>query len=504
MSSEPSLQFDSIGRTFPGVVALDNVSFGVRAGSVHALMGENGAGKSTLLKILAGAQPPTSGRMLIGEGNAAEPHVFRDTAHALKAGIAVIYQELHLVPELSVAENILLGHAPTAGGVFISRSAMRAKAAQLLKELGETTIDPSAKISSLPIAQRQMVEIAKALSWDAKIIAFDEPTSSLSARETDRLMEVIARLRNAGKVILYVTHRMEEVYRICDAVTILRDGRHVLTAPELASVTRDELVRAMVGRDVKDVFAYSPRALGAVRLEAEGVVAKGLKAPASISVRAAEIVGLFGLIGAGRTEFLKAICGVAKRVDGSVKIDGTELQKDSPAAAIRAGIVYCPEDRKAEGIVPIASVKENMATGTRWRTALGKIFVAFKRETQTCAEFTKTLGIKTPGPWQEIRLLSGGNQQKVILARWMSGPVKVYLLDEPTRGIDVGARAEIYRLIQKLAEEGAAVVVISSDLPEVMGLSDRLIVMREGVQSAEFTRTEATPETVMAAALPLA
>jgi L-arabinose transport system ATP-binding protein len=271
----------------------------------------------------------------------------------------------------------------------------------------------------------------------------------------------------------------------------------------LSKVTRDELVRAMVGRDVKDVFAYAPRALGPVRLEAQGVMAKGLTAPASLSVRAGEIVGLFGLIGAGRTEFLKAVCGVNKRTAGSVKVDGVELAQHSPAAAIRSGIVYCPEDRKAEGIVPIASVKENMATGTRWRTALGNTFVAFKREAQTCAEFTQTLGIKTPGPWQEIRLLSGGNQQKVILARWMSGPVKVYLLDEPTRGIDVGARAEIYRLIQKMAEEGAAVVVISSDLPEVMGLSDRLIVMREGAQSAEFTRAEATPEKVLAAAMPI-
>lgn len=496
--TDPHLQFESIGRTFPGVVALDGVSFGARAGSVHALMGENGAGKSTLLKILAGAQPPTSGRLVMG----GQAQAFSGTSAALKAGVAVIYQELHLVPELTVAENILLGHAPAAWGVLVCRQTMRTRAAQLLEELGEGAIDPAAKVGSLPLAQRQMVEIAKALAWDAKVIAFDEPTSSLSARETDRLMAVIAKLRDAGKVVFYVTHRMEEVYRICDAVTILRDGRHVMTAPDLRQVTRDELVRAMVGRDVKDVFAYAPRATGAVRLEARGVLAKGLSAPASLSVRGGEIVGFFGLIGAGRTEFMKALCGVNPRTAGTVAIDGAPLRQGSPAAAIRSGVVYCPEDRKAEGIVPIASVRENMATGTRWRTAMGKALVAFKKEAQVCADFTQKLGIRTPGPWQEIRLLSGGNQQKVILARWMSGPVKVYLLDEPTRGIDVGARAEIYKLIQKMAAEGASVVVVSSDLPEVMGLSDRLVVMREGAVAAEFARDAATPEQVLAAAMP--
>lgn len=478
---------------------MDQVSFAARVGSVHALMGENGAGKSTLLKILAGAQPPTSGCMVLD----GERRIFQHTTDALRAGIAVIYQELHLVPELSVAENILLGHPPTLAGCFIRRKDMQARAKVLLDDLGETAIDPAAKVGALPLAQRQMVEIAKALAWDAKVIAFDEPTSSLSAKETDRLMQVIAQLRDAGKVIFYVTHRMEEVYRICDAITILRDGRHVMTEPDLRLVTRNDLVRAMVGRDVKDVFDYNPRRLGAVQLEARGIEAKGLSAPVSLSVRAGEIVGLFGLIGAGRTEFLKALCGVNPRRAGEVLVDGVELAAGSPAGAIRAGVVYCPEDRKAEGILPGASVQENMATGTRWRTALHKVLVNFKSEAQTCADFTQKLGIRTPGPWQEIRLLSGGNQQKVILARWMSGPVKVYLLDEPTRGIDVGARAEIYRLIQKFAEDGAAVVVVSSDLPEVLGLSDRLCVLREGTLAAEFTRAEATPEGMLAAAMPV-
>ena len=496
---QPHLQFESIGRTFPGVVALDGVSFGVHAGSVHALMGENGAGKSTLLKILAGAQPPTSGTVVMG-GRAQS---FAGTSDALAAGVAVIYQELHLVPELSVAENILLGHAPTLAGCFISRGEMRARAAKLLAELGEEAIDPSAKVNSLPLAQRQMVEIAKALAWDAKVIAFDEPTSSLSTRETDRLMAVIAQLRDAGKVILYVTHRMEEVYRICDAITVLRDGKHVATHPDLRQVSRDELVRQMVGRDVKDVFAYTPRAAGPVRLRMGGVVAKGLSQPADFTARAGEIVGLFGLVGAGRTELLKAACGINPRSAGTVAVDDAPLPSGSPAAAIRAGLVYAPEDRKAEAIVPIASVRENMATGTRWRTALAGLFVNAKKDAQTCADYTAKLGIRTPGPWQEIRLLSGGNQQKVILARWMSGPVKIYLLDEPTRGIDVGARAEIYRLIHQLAGGGAAVVVVSSDLPEVLGLSDRVCVMRSGALAAEFTRAEATPEKVLQAAMPV-
>jgi L-arabinose transport system ATP-binding protein len=317
-------------------------------------------------------------------------------------------------------------------------------------------------------------------------------------------MAVIARLRDAGKVILYVTHRMEEVYRICDAITVLRDGKHVATHPDLRQVGRDELVRQMVGRDVKDVFAYTPRAAGAVRLRMSGVVAKGLAQPADFTARAGEIVGLFGLVGAGRTELLKAACGINPRSAGTVAVDDAPLPSGSPAAAIRAGLVYAPEDRKAEAIVPIASVRENMATGTRWRTALAGLFVNAKKDAQTCADYTAKLGIRTPGPWQEIRLLSGGNQQKVILARWMSGPVKIYLLDEPTRGIDVGARAEIYRLIYQLAEGGAAVVVVSSDLPEVLGLSDRVCVMRSGALAAEFTRAEATPEKVLQAAMPVA
>ena len=282
---EPYLRFDSIGRTFPGVVALDDVTFGVRAGSVHALMGENGAGKSTLLKILAGAQPATSGKVILD----GKERRFRGTAEALRAGISVIYQELHLVPELTVAENILLGHAPAVAGL-IQRGPMRARAKEFLKELDDT-IDPGAKVGSLPLAQRQIVEIAKALAWDARVIAFDEPTSSLSARETDRLMEVIAKLRDAGRCILYVTHRMEEVYRICDAITVLRDGKHILTRDDLQQVTRDELVRAMVGRDVADVFAHTPREPGAVRLEAVGVKARGLSQPVDFSVRRAKSSG---------------------------------------------------------------------------------------------------------------------------------------------------------------------------------------------------------------------
>lgn len=493
---EPYLRFDSIGRTFPGVVALDDVSFGVRAGSVHALMGENGAGKSTLLKILAGAQPATSGNVILD----GKERRFRGTAEALRAGISVIYQELHLVPELTVAENILLGHAPSVAGL-IKRAPMRVRAKEFLKELDDT-IDPTAKVGSLPLAQRQIVEIAKALAWDARVIAFDEPTSSLSARETDRLMEVIAKLRDAGRCILYVTHRMEEVYRICDAITILRDGKHILTRDDLRQVTKDELVRAMVGRDVADVFAHTPREPGAVRLEAVGVKARGLSQPVDFSVRSGEIVGLFGLIGAGRTELAKAMCGIEPLKEGSVKIDGQSLAPHTPAAAIKSGLVYAPEDRKAEGILPIASVCENMATGTRWRTSRGGAFVNFKEEAATCDAFIQQLEIRTPGPWQEIRLLSGGNQQKVILARWMSGNARIYILDEPTRGIDIGARAGIYRLIQQLAADGAAVVIISSDLPEVIGLSDRVCVMCEGALVARFEREDITPEKALAAAMP--
>ncbi len=495
-AAAPYLVFDDIVKEYPGVKALRGVSFGVREGSVHALMGENGAGKSTLLKTLSGAHRPTSGSLRIG-GNA---RVFASTSEALKSGVAVIYQELHLVPEMSVAENIFIGHWPARGGV-IDRLALRTAAREQLERLGEK-IDPEEKVSRLSIAQRQMVEIAKALSRGAKIIAFDEPTSSLSAQEIRRLFSVIADLRRAGCALLYVTHRMEEVFQICDACTVLRDGQHVNTHERMADVTSARLVRDMVGRSIENVFDYRIRPIGSPILELRGLTGPGVNSPISFSVARGEILGLFGLIGAGRTELLKIIFGALEKESGDVILDGTAFNIDGPGEAIAAGVVYSTEDRKKDGIIPGASILENCNLTARRQHCRRGGLIDEGWERSNVDQQIAALRVKTPSPFQAIKNLSGGNQQKVILGRWLSQPLKVLMLDEPTRGVDVGARSEIYQLMFTLAERGLALIVVSSDLPEVLGIADRVAVMREGELSAIFSRADATPERVLAAALP--
>jgi L-arabinose transport system ATP-binding protein len=496
-TTQPYLAFENVTKTYPGVTALQGVSFGVRTGSIHALMGENGAGKSTLLKALSGAHTPTSGRLRLD----GVPHVFASTAGALAAGVAVIYQELHLVPGMSVAENIYLGHLPARSGL-VNRPRLRELAAAQLRRLGED-IDPDTKLARLPIGQRQMVEIAKALSRGARVIAFDEPTSSLSAREIDKLFAVIRDLRDQGCVILYVTHRMEEIFKLCDACTVLRDGRHVRTHETLAGVTPALLVQDMVGRDIADVFGYATRSHGAPALEVTGVRGPGVSEPVSLSVAQGEILGLFGLVGAGRTELLKLLFGAETMSTGTVKVHGRTVPVRTPRDAIAAGLVYCTEDRKREGIVPILSVMENCNVSARpAHVRLGCLINEAWEQTNARTQ-VDSLSVRTPSLTQLIKHLSGGNQQKVILGRWLSTHIRVLLLDEPTRGIDIGAKSEIYQIIFRLAREGAGIVVVSSDLPEVLGLADRVAVMREGTLSAVFSRAEATPERVLAHALPL-
>ena len=494
--SAPALTFDSLTKEFPGVRALDGVSFGVRAGSVHALMGENGAGKSTLLKILSGAYQPTAGNVRIG-GTA---QVFTSTAEAITAGVAVIYQELHLVPEMTVAENLLLGRYPRRG-LFLDRAALRAEATRLLQLVGED-IEPDAKLGRLPLAQRQMVEIAKALGRGARIVAFDEPTSSLSAKETDRLFQIIRDLRDRGTAILYVTHRMDEVYEICDAATVLRDGRHVVTHEALAGVTRDALVKSMVGRELTNVYNYRSRTHTPGGLEVRGLAGPGLRVPVSFDVARGEIVGFFGLVGAGRSELMRLLCGAVAPVAGEVRIHGEAISGGSPRTAIRAGLVFCPEDRKKEGIIAIRSVAENINLSARRSRLRAGLFLDGSWEKTNATTQIARLGVRTASPDTLIGLLSGGNQQKAILARWLSEQVRVVVLDEPTRGIDIGAKSEIYALIHGLAAAGTSVVIVSSELPEVLGIADRIFVMREGLVAAEFPRATATPEAVLHAALP--
>jgi L-arabinose transport system ATP-binding protein len=491
------LRFENLSKSFPGVRALDGVSFDVDEGSVHALCGENGAGKSTLLKILSGVYKQDSGNVLLN----GEATRYSSPFGAIEAGISVIYQELHLVPEMTVAENVFLGHLPQRGG-WVNRSELAEKTRALLDTLG-VKIDPWAKVGSLPIALRQIVEIAKALSHDAKVIAFDEPTSSLSAREVDHLFKVIGELKTQGKVILYVTHRMAEILAICDAATILRDGKHVETFTSLDGVTADDVVSRMVGRSLQDVYGYRTRGIGENALEVRGLRAVGISKPIDLDVRAGEIVGIFGLAGAGRSELLHAIYGAAKTLGGSVAVCG-ESGITGPPSAIRKGVMLCPEDRKKDGVFPLRSVGENINISARRKYSKLGFWVDEKREAENAQSQVDRLSVRTPSLQQPIGLLSGGNQQKAILGRWLSENVRVLMLDEPTRGIDVGAKREIYEIIYELAEQGVGVLMVSSELPEVLGVCDRIVVMREGAIAGEVSRAEANEDNVIRLALPQA
>jgi L-arabinose transport system ATP-binding protein len=495
-----TLTFDSVSMGFAGVQALSCVTFAVSPGSVHALLGENGAGKSTLLKVLGGVYRPTEGCLRIDGA----PAVFENPRESIAAGVAIIYQELHLVPELSVAENVLLGHMSARVGV-IDRRGMRAEARRILASLGEP-IDPDTKVSALSIAQRQVVEIAKALSRGARIIAFDEPTSSLTAHEAGRLFEVIRGLRKQGCTVLYVSHRLEEIMSVCDAATVLRDGRLVATFETLGGggVTRDELIQCMVGRDIRDVYGTRRSAPGATILEVEGISGPGLAEPASLTVRDGEIVGMFGLVGAGRSELLRLIYGAGRPAAGNIRVNGVPLRFQSPRDAIESGVLLCPEDRKKEGIIPARSVLENINIGARRHAAAMGLLIRKGWERRNAAEQIARLGIKARSCDQLMRELSGGNQQKVILARLLSERVRVLMLDEPTRGIDVGAKGEIYAIMNEMAARGAGILMASSELPEVLGMSDRILVMRQGRLVGELPRAEANEERLLGLALPRA
>ncbi|CAM3654942.1 L-arabinose ABC transporter ATP-binding protein AraG [Halomonas sp. AOP12-C2-37] len=495
--SDAYLRFDAISVVFPGVRALDKVSFGAQTGQVHALMGENGAGKSTLLKVLSGVNRMAEGALWIN----GQRHVFGNAREALREGIAIIYQELTLSPNMSVAENLLLGQLPTRRG-FVNRRELREKALAILADLGEGNIHPSTKVRDLSIGQQQMIEIGRALLRDAKIIAFDEPTSSLSIQETRQLKRIVKRLRDEGRVVLYVTHRMEEVFEMCDAVTIFRDGQHIRTHEDISVLNHDLLVSEMVGRDINDVYGYRPREHGDVILNVEGIQGRGLKAPVSFSVKRGEVFGLFGLVGAGRSELLRLVCGVEATKAGSVQFNGEVRRFKSPQDAIRAGIAMCPEDRKSQGIFPVASVADNLNISCRRFFKRWGMFRHPGRERRNAESYIQQLSVKTPGPRTPIGKLSGGNQQKVILARWLAEEIDLFVMDEPTRGIDVGARRDIYSLLYDLAEQGKSIVVISSDLAEVSSICDRIAVMRDGELVDVVPRESATPERLLGLALP--
>jgi len=490
------LQFKKISKNFPGVKALDSVSFNVEKNSIHGLVGENGAGKSTLLHILSGAYKSNGGKIIINDNK----KDFDSTRDAIDSGIAVIYQELNLVPEMTVAENLLIGQYPQKNG-FIKRDKLMEKAREQINVLMED-FNPDTKVKNLSIGQRQMIEIGKALLHNADIIAFDEPTSSLSEKETKHLFKIIRNLKEQGKAIIYVSHRLEEIFKLCDSCTVFRDGKHIETFKNMDKVTDDILVKKMVGREIKDIYGYEPRPKGETFFEVKDIYGSGLSRKVSFKIKQGEVVGFFGLVGAGRSELFKLIYGDVKAETGELKVNDEVIHNDSPQDAIKNGICLLPEERKDEGIIGVRSVSENINISSRRHKLKANFFLNMYKERKTAHKFISDLDIKTPSTTQLIKYLSGGNQQKVILARWLSENIQVFLMDEPTKGIDVGAKYEIYKIIYQLAKEGKAIAFVSSELPEVMGVADRIIVMRNGGIVDSLNREEATEEKLLSMALP--
>lgn len=491
-ASTCALRMRGISKTFPGVKALCDVTLSVDYGRMHAIVGENGAGKSTLMKILSGAYLPSSGST---EVNGVEVRM-RRPADAQRLGIRMVHQELNLVPDLTVAENVYLGRMPRRWG-FADRARMIRDVEVVLKELG-ASIDPAARLGDLSISQQQLVEIAKAYAAGPRIIVLDEPTSSLSEHETAALFRILRRMRDQGLAIIYISHRLKEVLEIADDVTILRDGNLIETRPA-EGISASEMIRCMVGREVTNVFPKTPSRIGAPVLRVEGLGDGYNFRDIGFEVRAGEILGLTGLVGAGRTELARAIFGLAPVTAGRIEIDGREVRIGSPAAAVRAGIGFVPEDRKADGIVPSMSVRENISLPVlRRMSRFGR--VSLGRDRELAARFVRELSIAPPDPERRIDLLSGGNQQKAVISRWLSTGPKVLILDEPTRGVDVGAKAEIHRIVGELVAGGLAVVMISSELAEVLGVCDRVVVMRDGRACAPLGRAELSEERIMALA----
>src|SRR5687768_5443837 len=495
MSTAPVLEMAGIRKAFPGVVALDGVDLTLHAGEVHMLLGENGAGKSTLMKILSGAYRKDSGEIRIN-GSAVDIQNPRD---ALALGVRVIYQELNLVPQLSVAENIFLGEAPTRGPGFIDWRALTAATTRLLAELG-LNLDARTPLYRLSLAQRQLVEIAKALRRDASILLMDEPTSALTSREVDQLFSQIATLVQRGVAVVYITHRLDEVFRIGKRVTVLRDGRQVATTM-MTDVTVDRRVRWMANRDLTDHFPKRRVEPGAELLRVEGLTRAGVLHDISFSVRAGEVVGIAGLLGAGRSELARVLAGADRRHSGRIVCGGVDVSFGHPADAIRKGIGLLPEDRKAEGLVAGLTVARNIALPHGGKLARGG-FLPAGCETALADPLIRELRVKAT-PLQEVRQLSGGNQQKVVLAKWLAGDARIFIFDEPTRGVDVGAKVEIYHLMNRLTAGGAGIIMISSELPELLGMSDRILVMKGGRITAAFDGSTATQEKILSAAFGL-
>ena len=497
--SAPLLEVTGLSKRYPGVQALDGVSFDLASGEIHGLLGENGAGKSTLLKILAGAEAPDSGRITV-DGQA---HRLSRPQDAQALGIATIYQELNLLPNLTVAENVFIGREP-GGRAFLSWRRLAARTREVTARIG-LKIDPMAIVRDLSVAEQQMVEIARALSQDARLIIMDEPTSALSDTEVESLFGIIRELRTSGLGIIFVTHRLDEVMRICDRATVLRDGRLVGTRA-VAEVTVDELIGMMVGRSAAELFTpLAPRAVGEVILEARGISRRGntldpratVLDDVNLEVRKGEILGLAGLMGSGRTELARCIFGADAFQGGEVRIGGRTVAIRSPQDAIRAGIGLVPEDRKQQALFLALAVRSNLSLAALGRVLRLRALVDEHAELELVARYRKSLNIRMASPDQLVGNLSGGNQQKVVLARWLALEPRILIVDEPTRGIDVAAKSEVHQLLDRMARSGIAIIAISSELPEVLAIADRIMVMRQGRVVGDVPRAEASEEILM-------
>ncbi len=492
-TATPVLVLRDVSKSFGPVAALRSGSIEVESGSIHALIGENGAGKSTLVKVVAGVHRRDAGVFEL-DGEAVD---FSSTAESKQAGIAVIYQEPTLFPDLSVTENIFMGRQPLARGRRIDRAAMIAEAEGLFTRLG-VRIDPRRPAAGLSIADQQIIEIAKAISLDARLLVMDEPTAALSGVEVDRLFAVARSLRDEGRALVFISHRFDEVFALADTVTVMRDGSYIDTRA-INATSPAELVSLMVGRDVDDLFPKVAATIGEPVLQVRGLNRAGVFHDVDLEVRAGEIVGLAGLVGAGRSEVARAVFGVDAYDTGSVTLNGTNVKAHDPRSAIRAGMAFIPEDRRKQGLVIDSSVTRNVAGVIRRGIAKAGLLTA-GMENKAAGPWASRLEVKTSALDMNAATMSGGNQQKVVIAKWLATNPKLLIIDEPTRGIDVGTKAEVHRLLSELAGQGLAILMISSELPEVLGMADRVLVLCEGRITAELDRADATPEAVMHAA----
>jgi len=492
-SNQSILELSSITKKFPGVLALDQVDFNLKEGEVHALVGENGAGKSTLIKIISGVHKKDGGEIKF-KGQSVD---IKGPKHSRKLGISVIYQEFNLVPYLSISENIFLGREDMKGQTIIDKKEMYQKSKKILQDLG-IDIDPNTQIADLGVAMQQMVEIAKAISMDSDIIIMDEPTAALGDNEIEELFKTIDNLKEKGISVIYISHRLKELWQVADRVTVFRDGQYIATHP-ISETDKDLLITEMVGRELKEQFPERDAEIGEEILAVENLNRGDLLKDISFSLKKGEVLGFAGLVGSGRTELMRCIFGADKMDSGKISIDQKEAKIENPRSAIESGIGFITEDRKKQGLVLVRSVKENISL-TDLSQVMNGMILKDDKDKKLAQEYIEKLNIKTPGEEQEVQFLSGGNQQKVVLAKWLIRNTKILIFDEPTRGIDVGAKKEVYSLINQLAEEGVGIIMVSSELPEILGMSDRIIVMNHGEIAGQMDIEDANQENILSLA----